>query len=267
VAESKRYYWLQLQKDFFKTRAMKKLRSIAGGDTYTIIYLKMQLLSLENGGLLFHEGVEEDMLDEIALDIDESVDNVRITFQFLEKCNLIESKVDQMFLPEAVENIGSETSSAQRQRRFRSSRDQKALQCNSDVTESNTDVQTGNVELELELEIEKKIYKASFEKDFLEIYSEYPVKKGKAPALRKYQEYRRNNNIPDKSVLIDHIKRSIETKEWKDGYIPHFSTWMNKKRWEDELESEEIKVVQEVKTKTAEERYNEMARSAGYDTF
>lgn len=159
MAENKRYYWLQLQKDFFKTRAMKKLRSIAGGDTYTIIYLKMQLLSLENGGLLYHEGVEENMLDEIALDIDESIDNVKIAFQFLEKCNLIESKVDQMYLPEAVENIGSETASAQRVRRFRASRGEKALQCNSDVTNGNTDVQNGHVELELELEKELKIEK------------------------------------------------------------------------------------------------------------
>ena len=56
---SKRYYWLKLQKDFFTQPKIKKLRKIAGGDTYTIIYLKMQLLSLNNGGKLFFEGIEE----------------------------------------------------------------------------------------------------------------------------------------------------------------------------------------------------------------
>lgn len=252
MAENKRYYWLQLQKDFFKTRAMKKLRSIAGGDTYTIIYLKMQLLSLENGGYLFHEGVEEDMLDEIALDIDETVDNVRIAFQFLVKCNLIEYSDVEIYLPAVNENAGSETASAQRTRRFRAIRAEKALLCNTDVTISNSDVINGHVELEKEIELktEKKIYKASFETDFLEIYSAYPVKKGKAPAFKKYQDYRRNNNIPDKSILIDHIKRSIETKEWKEGFTPHFSTWMNQRRWEDEL-PEESKPEE-----TFEERYN-----------
>ena len=33
----KRYYWLKLQDDFFKSKRIKKLRKIAGGDTYTII--------------------------------------------------------------------------------------------------------------------------------------------------------------------------------------------------------------------------------------
>ena len=33
----KRYYWLKLRNDFFDSVRMKKLRSVAGGDTYTII--------------------------------------------------------------------------------------------------------------------------------------------------------------------------------------------------------------------------------------
>lgn len=37
---AKRYYWLKLPDGFFRQKAIKKLRKIAGGDTYTIIYLK-----------------------------------------------------------------------------------------------------------------------------------------------------------------------------------------------------------------------------------
>ena len=43
----KRYYWLKLPDDFFRQKPIKKLRRIAGGDTYTIIYLKMLLVYLE----------------------------------------------------------------------------------------------------------------------------------------------------------------------------------------------------------------------------
>ena len=46
----KRYYWLKLPDDFFRQKPIKKLRRIAGGDTYTIIYLKMLLVSLKNEG-------------------------------------------------------------------------------------------------------------------------------------------------------------------------------------------------------------------------
>ena len=42
----KRYFWLKLFEDFFSSKRIKKLRSLAGGDTYTIIYLKMQLKAL-----------------------------------------------------------------------------------------------------------------------------------------------------------------------------------------------------------------------------
>lgn len=38
-----------LLKIFFKSKEMKLLRKIAGGDTHTIIYLKMMLISLEDG--------------------------------------------------------------------------------------------------------------------------------------------------------------------------------------------------------------------------
>ena len=57
MAESKKYYWLKLPKDFFEDRAIKKLRSIAGGDTYTIIYLKMLLRTLEDDGKFVYEGI------------------------------------------------------------------------------------------------------------------------------------------------------------------------------------------------------------------
>ena len=40
----KKYYWLKLKEGFFEQKIIKKLRKIAGGDTYVIIYLKMQLL-------------------------------------------------------------------------------------------------------------------------------------------------------------------------------------------------------------------------------
>ena len=45
---AKKYFWLKLKDNFFKQKSIKKLRKMAGGDTFTIIYLKMQLLSLTN---------------------------------------------------------------------------------------------------------------------------------------------------------------------------------------------------------------------------
>lgn len=148
---AKKYYWLKLRNDWFGDKRIKKLRSIAGGDTYTIIYLKMQLLSLKNEGKLFFEGVEDDFVSELALDLDEEVENVKITVSFLMKNGMLElNNTDEYLLTEVPETIGSETAGAERVRKFRNNK--KALQCNTNVTECNT---------EIDKEIESELDKAS----------------------------------------------------------------------------------------------------------
>ena len=103
---AKKYYWLKLRNDWFGDKRIKKLRSIAGGDTYTIIYLKMQLLSLKNEGKLFFEGVEDDFVSELALDLDEEVENVKITVSFLMKIGMLElNNTDEYLLTEVPETI------------------------------------------------------------------------------------------------------------------------------------------------------------------
>lgn len=146
MAEEKRYYWLKLKEDFFRDKRIKKLRRIAGGDTYTIIYLKMQLLSIKNNGILVFEGVEDNFAEELALELDEDVDNVRVTISFLHANGMIdETEPDHFLMTETAKCIGSEGSSAAR---VRSHRERKALQCNTPVT-------NGNTEIEIDREIEQ----------------------------------------------------------------------------------------------------------------
>lgn len=131
---AKRYYWLKLKDDFFTDKRIKKLRRIAGGDTYTIIYLKMMMKCMNNDGILEYEGIEDSFADELALDLDEDADNVQITVNFLMQAGLLEEMGENHFFMTGVpELVGSETASAQRVRDFRNK--QKTLQCNTDVTE------------------------------------------------------------------------------------------------------------------------------------
>jgi len=89
MAANKKFYWLKLKNDFFNQKEIKKLRRIAGGDTYTIIYLKMQLLSLKDDGKIYFDGIEDTFAEELALEIDEDPKNVEVTLLFLEKENLL----------------------------------------------------------------------------------------------------------------------------------------------------------------------------------
>lgn len=117
---AKRYYWLKLPKDFFEDKAIKRLRQIAGGDTYTIIYLKMLLKSMEDDGKLFYEGIEDTICDEIALDINESADDVQVTISYLEKKGLLIVTDSEVELTRLTEMVGSETDKAELMRKLRS---------------------------------------------------------------------------------------------------------------------------------------------------
>lgn len=161
----KKYYWLKLKKDFFSSKEMKKLRKIAGGDTYTIIYLKLQLLSLQDEGYLYFDGVEDTFAEELALMIDEDPDNVQAVILFLMKCGLIEQKSDtEIFLTEVPYITGSESSAAERMRKMRQNKtlipDKGDKKCNNVTQECNfvqecsNNVQNCYIEKEIDKEIE-----------------------------------------------------------------------------------------------------------------
>lgn len=153
VVKNKRYYWIQLAQDFFKSKEMKLLRKIAGGDTHTIIYLKMMLISLEDGGHIYYDELADNLAEEIALMIDENVEDIKITLLFLESKGLLTRKNDRdYFLEQVPEMVGSETASARRVRKFREN--QLALQCNDDVTKRNGDIE---IEKDIDIEIEKDV--------------------------------------------------------------------------------------------------------------
>jgi len=157
MPENKKYYWLKLKNDFFTTKEMKKLRKIAGGDTYTIIYLKLQLLSLKDEGRLYFDGLEDSFADELALILDEEPENVQATMLFLEKCGLLEYETDNDIVLTAVPYlIGSETEKAELMRKSRA-RKKALLEGGNNVTGTLPVVTDSYPEKEKEKEKEKDI--------------------------------------------------------------------------------------------------------------
>ena len=161
MADNKRYYWLKLNEGFFREKEIKKLRKIAGGDTYTIIYLKMLLKSLSNNGVLYFDSVEDSFVSELALDIDEDEENVAITVQYLMSQKiLIELNEEEYLLATCAEMVGSETASTRRSRKSRNNK--KLLQCNTIATIGNTEIEKETeLELETEIDIDTEIEKVS----------------------------------------------------------------------------------------------------------
>lgn len=194
MAEEKRYYWLKLKEDFFSSKRIKKLRGMAGGDTYTIIYLKMQLLALKTEGVLTWTGLEDNFADELALDLNENPDDVAVTLMYLINTKLAEMQNDtHIFLPWVIENTGSETSAAERMRKMRD---------RNNVTPLLRECYT-----EKEKDIEKDIEKEEAAKP-------QRSKAFKPPTVEEVAAYcRERNNGIDPEAFVNFYK----SKGWKVG--------------------------------------------------
>ena len=226
----KRYYWFRLKEDFFQDKRIKRIRQMAGGDTYTIIFLKMQLKALRTDGYLYFDNVLDDFVEELALDIDETPDNVRFTIEYLLRVGLLEICPDgkTYYLTELEQLIGSETATAQRVRDYRARRKQEAealqcntdetklLQCNTDVTETlqcNTDVTDVKRLCYAEKEIEKEI-DIDIDKEKIIKRESKKAKAFLPPTQEEVEAYclERQNNV-DAQKFIDFY----EAKGWMIG--------------------------------------------------
>lgn len=210
---SKKYFWLKLKDDFFDKKEIKRLRRMAGGDTYTVIYLKMLLLSLKTDGKLYFDNIGDDFVDELSLDIDEDADNLKMTLTYLQTKGLLEIVSDYEYqLNQLPYMVGSETESAQRVRRHRllkDSKDIKALQGNVDVTKSNTEIE---IEIEKDLEKDKDI-------PYVEIINHLNV-----VSHKKYKHTTSKTKACIKARInegfnVDDFKKVIDkkVKEWTSG--------------------------------------------------
>ena len=151
MAAEKRIYWLKLKEDFFRDRDIKKLRSMAGGDTLTVIYLEMLLLALPTDGKLEYTGLEDDFASEIALTIDENPDNVSSVVSFLIKRGLlVEGKPDEYELIAHMSMVGSESGSAERMRRMRN----RVTAARNNVRNCDTDI---DIDIDIDIEKERDI--------------------------------------------------------------------------------------------------------------
>ena len=133
----KKLYWLKLKDDFFNQKEIKKLRRVAGGDTFTIIYLKLQLLSLKTNGIIEFSSVGDDLSGDLSYTIDEDRENIALTITFLKNHKLIEvGQNNDILISNIGELTGSEGGSAERQRKFkeRQKLSTEALLSNSEVT-------------------------------------------------------------------------------------------------------------------------------------
>ena len=158
MADSKKFYWLKLKRDFFKRHDIRIIEEMPNGKDYVLFYLKLLLESIDHeGSLRFSDTIpyNEQMLSVVT---NTNIDIVRSAMKLFTELKLMEVLDDAtIYMAEVNHMIGSESWSAERVRRFRQK--QQALLCNGDVTSCNEEKEIEkekDKDIDTDIEIERE---------------------------------------------------------------------------------------------------------------
>lgn len=153
--KTKVYFWLKFDKKFFDNLFIKRLKNVSGGYAMTVIYIRLMLESLETDCTIYYEGYFDNLIQELALKLDVSEDDINMTIAYFTKCGLIQIDTDgNAKFPQAEALLEQETNWAQYRRRSR-----KVGQCPTKLD----NVQPMSNQCPTEIEIEKEIDKETEE--------------------------------------------------------------------------------------------------------
>ena len=156
MSETKRFYWLKLQEDFFEDDTIDFIESQENGEKYCLFYLKLCLKALKSEGkLIRYVGNMLIPYDEkgLAKLTRTDVDTVRCALALFDKIGLI-SRLDtgEIFISQLNEMVGTETDKAKLMRQKRA----KEKLIGNNVTPMLPECYT---EKEIDIEIEKETEK------------------------------------------------------------------------------------------------------------
>ncbi len=242
-----KFYWLKLDKDFFKRHDIKIIEAMPNGKDYILFYLKLLCESIDhNGSLRFNDNIPYNA-EMLAVITNTNVDVVKSAIKVFSELNMIEILDDGTYYMNAVQKmLGSECASAERVRKYRENL--KALQCNNDVTKSNIDI---DIEKEKDKDIDNKRWK----KPSIDEIKEYcKERKNNINAEQFFDFYESKNWYVGKNKMKDwkacvrtweqrsnnsNNKKIIKTPDWYDDYKKELEGQEQEKK--EQKPSEELK--------------------------
>lgn len=229
MAKTKIYFWLKIDKKFFDNIFIKRLKTVPGGYTMTVIYIRLMLESLESDCILYYEGYFDNLKEELALKLDVSEDDIDMTMAYFTKCGLIQVDEDKNAeLPQAKALVQQETNQAAYMREYRKQqREQKEnLTMSSDnltlLTTCKTEIE---IEKELEKELEVEVDKeqsptpSTLNQDFINIYKSFEVEIGKALSPLQIQDLQYMLEDFSPELIHEALKEAVSQGKANFAYI------------------------------------------------
>lgn len=150
--QDKKYYWLKLDRNFFKRHDIRIIEEQSNGKDYILFYLKLLVESIDHQGeLRFSDTIpyDEKMLSVVT---NTNIDIVRTAIKLFTQLRLMEVFDDKtIYMAETSKMLG-ESSSTHRVKAFRERQKLNLLETQRNVNET-----LHETEIEIEKDIEKEI--------------------------------------------------------------------------------------------------------------
>lgn len=224
MAKTKIYFWLKIDKKFFDNIFIKRLKTVPGGYTMTVIYIRLMLESLESDCILYYEGYFDNLKEELALKLDVSEDDIDMTMAYFTKCGLIQIDEDKNAeLPQAKALVQQETNQAAYMRSYRKEQQEKEKNLTL-LTTCKTEIEK-ELELEKELEVEVEVDKEQsatpsiLNQDFVNLYKSFEAETGKALSPLQIQELQYMLEDFSPELIHEALKEAVSQGKANFAYI------------------------------------------------
>ena len=224
MAKTKVYFWLKIDKKFFDNIFIKRLKTVPGGYTMTVIYIRLMLESLESDCILYYEGYFDNLKEELALKLDVSEDDIDMTMAYFTKCGLIQIDEDKNAeLPQAKALVESETNWANYKREQR--KKTKLEEVQPSLTFSNSCPTERETELDIELDIEVEVDKeqsptpSTINQEFANIYKSFEAEIGKALSPLQIQDLQYMLEDFSPELIHEALKEAVSQGKANFAYI------------------------------------------------
>jgi len=148
--KTKRYYWLKLSQEYWNGEKMNYLRAMDKGAEYACFWIDLLMLAMnstEPGVLRYNENLPytPKALSRIT---GTDIDTVRVAMEIFQKMGMVVINQNlEIFVPDVISMVGSETDSAKRMRKFR--KKMQEIPSQSNTLSSHSDKKTSRCDVEV----------------------------------------------------------------------------------------------------------------------
>jgi len=129
-----------------------------------------------------------------------------------------------------------DATTAERSRRWRERQKAKELEASTPTVETTRVTETPTRVIRHQAEAEVRVQKQIPDHDpaFETAWESYPISKGKKAARMAWHKLAPSPEL--QATILASIEAQKATRQWQEGFAPHFSTFLNGERWTDVAE-------------------------------